>query len=147
MNRDFQDVLESLLRSGARFLVVGALALAVHGVPRATGDLDIWIQTTEDNVDRVWEALLQFGAPLATIGVSRNDLRKEGTVVQIGLPPRRLDILTGLSGVSFEQAWGARTLHTVGTFEVPFLGREDLIRNKRSAGRLKDLADVEALER
>jgi hypothetical protein len=104
VNDDFRDLLEALLDSGARFLVVGAHALAVHGVPRATGDLDVWIPNDRENVDRIWTALTRFGAPLATLGLSRDDFMRADQVVQIGLPPRRIDVLTAISGVGFEEA-------------------------------------------
>ncbi len=146
MNQDFQDMLAALLASGARFLVVGAHALAVHGVVRATGDLDIWVLADAVNAERIWEALRRFGAPMETLGAVPGDLTRPGIVLQIGLPPRRIDILTGLTGVDFESAWGARVLHRVGSLDIPFLDRETLIRNKRATGRLRDLADLERLE-
>jgi hypothetical protein len=145
MNEDFRDLLAALLAAGARFLVVGAHAMAVHGVPRATGDLDIWIAADGDNLERVWSALGRFGAPLAAMGVSREDLSRQDQVVQIGLPPRRIDLLTSISGVEFEEAWRTRVVHQVDGLEVPFLGRAALVRNKRASGRSKDLADLEAL--
>ena len=146
MNEDFQDMIEALLETGARFLVVGAHALAVHGVPRATGDLDLWVARDAENADRVWKALERFGAPAAALGVSRDDLKTPGRVVQIGLPPRRIDLMTQITGVEFEEAWAERCLHPVGTREVPFLGRAALVRNKRATGRSKDRADVDLLE-
>jgi hypothetical protein len=145
VNEDFLDLLRALLEAGARFLVVGAHALAVHGVPRATGDLDIWIDRDAANVRRVWEAVLRFGAPIEAMGITQGDLGAPGVVVQIGLPPRRIDLITEITGVRFPEAWDTRRSHRVGTLEIPFLGREQLIRNKRAAGRLKDLADLEAL--
>lgn len=145
MNEDFCDLLAALLAAEARFLVVGAHAMAVHGVPRATGDLDVWIAADPVNADRVWSALLRFGAPVAAVGVSREDLTRPDLVVQIGLPPRRIDILTSISGVGFDEAWTARVTHEVGGIRVPFLGRADLVRNKRASGRTKDQADLEAL--
>jgi hypothetical protein len=146
VNEDFQDMLAALLASGARFLVVGAHALAVHGVPRATGDLDVWVLADPANAERVWEALGRFGAPMDAVGAASGDLARPGLVLQIGLPPRRIDLLTELTGVDFESAWHSRVVHRVGSLEVPFLDRETLIRNKRATGRLRDLADVERLE-
>ena len=146
MNEDFQDMLAALLVSGARFLVVGAHALAVHGVPRATGDLDVWVLAEPVNAERVWEALGRFGAPVDTLNAAPGDLARPGLVLQIGLPPRRIDILTELTGVDFEGAWRSRVVHRVGSLDVPFLDRETLIRNKRATARLQDLADVERLE-
>ncbi|HWC02806.1 MAG TPA: hypothetical protein VHF87_08550 [Methylomirabilota bacterium] len=146
MNEDFQDMLAALLASGARFLVVGAHALAVHGVPRATGDLDVWVLADPVNAKRVWAALERFGAPVDALGATPGDLARPGVVLQIGLPPRRIDILTDLTGVDFESAWRTRVVHRIGSLEVPFVDRETFIRNKRATGRLRDLADVERLE-
>lgn len=146
MNEDFRDILALLLDVDARFLVIGAHAMAVYDVPRATGDLDIWIDPESRNAGRVWQALTRFGAPMVDIGVTQADLERPGMVVQIGLPPRRIDVLTGITGVTFEDAWPSRVLHEVGALRVPFIGREDLLRNKKATGRLRDLADVEALE-
>ncbi len=145
MNEDFRDLLAALLGADARFLVVGAYAMAVHGVPRATGDLDVWIARDPANAERVRSALLRFGAPVAAMGVSRDDLSRPDVVVQIGLPPRRIDVLTSISGVGFDEAWPGRATHDVGGLSVPFLGRSDLVRNKRASGRTKDRADLEAL--
>ena len=145
MNEDFRDLLASLLEAGARFLVVAAHALAVHGVPRATGDLDVWIDRNPTNVERVWTALTRFGAPVAALGIRQQDLAAADTVVQIGTPPRRIDILTQISGVDFEEAWASRAVQKVVGLSIPFLGREKLLQNKRATGRLKDLADLEAL--
>jgi hypothetical protein len=147
VNEDFGDLLRALLDADARFLVVGAHAMAVHGVPRATGDIDVWIDSSKHNADRVWNALTRFGAPVRAMDLSVEDLQTPGMVVQIGLPPRRIDILTAVSGLVFDQAWAGRCLHTVGPLDVPFLGRDDLVRNKRASGRPKDLADLEILEK
>ena len=145
MNEDFRDLLAALVASGARFLVVGAYAMAVHGVPRATGDLDVWIAADPDNADRVWAALARFGAPLAAMGVTRVDLLRPDQVVQIGLPPRRIDVLTGVTGLTFDEAWKNRLVHEVDGLPLAFLGRAELVRNKRATGRAKDRADLEAL--
>lgn len=147
MNKDFLDLLQALLDAGARFLVVGAHSMAVHGVPRATGDLDVWIHPETENAERTWQALRTFGAPVEGLGVSKRDLEASETVVQLGLPPRRIDLLTSVTGLEFEAAWSNRTVHRVGSLEIPFLGRDDLIRNKRAMGRPKDHADLVILER
>lgn len=146
MNDDFQDLLAALVEERVRFLVVGAHALAVHGVPRATGDLDIWVAPELENAVRVWRALARFGAPLEAQGITREDLCRSGTVYQIGLPPRRIDILTEIDGVDFEEAWPSRVTNSVGSLAIPFLGREALLHNKKVSGRPKDLADVYSLE-
>jgi hypothetical protein len=144
MNRDFAEMLSALSDAGADFLVVGAHALAAHGLPRATGDLDIWVRPSADNARRVLEALRTFRAPLHDL--SEDDLTRAGTVFQIGVVPNRIDILTEISGVAFEDAWPRREWLVVEGQRLPFLGRADLIANKRAAGRPRDLADVAALE-
>lgn len=146
MHDAWTDVLSALLEARARFLVVGAHAMAVHGIPRGTQDLDVWIEPVETNAERVWRALAAFGAPLEALGITRSDLVRPETVVQLGLPPMRVDLLTSISGIpDFGAAWARRREEPVGGRPVPFLGREDLVANKRAAGRTKDLADLEAL--
>ena len=100
MTDDWAEIIFALLDAKARFLVVGAHAMAVHGVPRATQDLDIWVQPTRDNASRVWRALAACGAPLDDLDIREEDLTTRGTVVQIGLPPRRADLLTDISGIA-----------------------------------------------
>lgn len=146
MNDDFRDLLIALHGAGVRFILVGAHAMAVHGVPRSTGDLDVWIECAEDNARRTWSALRDFGAPVEALGVTRDDLLRPGTVVQIGLPPRRIDLLTRITGVEFEDAWRNRADMMLEGFPIACLGRADLIANKRATGRTRDLADVELLE-
>jgi len=146
MNRDFRDIVEQLLGAHARFLIVGAHALAVHGVARATADLDIWIAISDDNVDRVWKALTAFGAPLADLGIQKTDFLRVDVVAQLGMPPFRIDIMTGISGVEFEQAWSDRLEVPFGNLaKVPVIGRAAFVQNKRASGRSRDLADLESL--
>ena len=143
---DWFDALAALLDADARFLVVGAHALAVHGIPRGTQDLDLWIDPTPRNAERVWSGLAAFGAPLEELGIAASDFQKPDTVVQLGLPPRRIDVLTSISGVpDFAAAWSDRVVQPVRGRHIPFIGREALIRNKRATGRTRDLADLEAL--
>ncbi|MFY7922199.1 MAG: hypothetical protein ACOVSI_07260 [Gemmatimonas sp.] len=145
MVEDFRDLLAELRRAEARFLVVGAHALAAHGVPRATVDLDVWIDPSPENAARVWSALAAFGAPLDALMITPADLTRPDTVAQFGLPPWRIDILTGISGVTFDEAWPDRMEAYFDDVLVPFIGQDAFIRNKRASGRLKDLADIEAL--
>jgi hypothetical protein len=145
MNRDFVEMLDALSVAGAEFLVVGAHALAAHGRPRATGDLDLWIRPTAENAAKVWQALVAFGAPLDDLRVS--DLATAEIVFQIGIVPARIDLLTSLTGLEFDDAWSRRQMFEVAGRTLPFLSREDLIRNKKALGRLRDLADVEDLQR
>jgi hypothetical protein len=126
--------------------VVGAHALAVHGVVRATGDLDIWVRPDAENAKRVWRALARFGAPMEAMGLSLQDFQQMGTVYQIGLPPRRIDILTEISGVDFSEAWESKVFEDVDGLTIPYLGRSALVRNKQASGRIKDLADIELLK-
>jgi len=144
MNQDFLDLLRSFGAHSVRFLVVGAYALAVHGRPRATGDLDLWIEANPENADRVMAALRDFGAPLA--GLSAADLSIPGVVYQIGVPPGRIDILTELSGLAFSEAWPARVRAPFGPLEVDVIGREAFIRNKLATGRDKDRVDIQSLQ-
>jgi hypothetical protein len=142
---DFHDVLVELLSSGARFLVVGAHALSVHGVPRATVDLDIWVAPDTENATRVYEALAAFGAPLESLGITIADLTQPEMVTQLGMPPFRVDILSSVSGVTFDVAWQERVESEIEGVRVPVLGLKAFILNKRASGRTKDLADLESL--
>jgi len=146
LNEDFRDILRSLLDAQAQFLVVGAYAVAAHGITRATGDLDIWIAPRPDNAARVWRALVAFGAPVESLGVRADDLATEDMVIQVGLAPRRIDILTSLTGATFLEAWEERVEHEIDGLAIPFLGRATLLKNKRALARPRDLADVDALE-
>ena len=145
MNQDFVDLLRALSAADVRFMVVGAYALAIHGHPRATGDLDIWVDATPQNAERVLTALEQFGAPLTEVTAA--DFEMPGVVFQIGLPPRRIDILTELTGITFDEAWVDRLRRPFGDVEVDFIGRTAYLKNKRATGRPQDLADAAALDR
>jgi hypothetical protein len=146
MNEDYRDILEALVAEHARFLIVGAHALALHGYPRSTVDIDIWIDATEDNAQRIWRALAEFGAPLEDLNVRLPDLTRPDVVIQLGLPPNRIDILTAVSGLTFERAWANRVDDVVEGVRVPVLGLADLIENKTAAGRDKDRADVKGVK-
>ncbi len=143
MNQDFLDLLRAFAAHDVRFLIVGAYALAIHGRPRATGDLDVWVDATPDNAARVYVALRRFGAPLED--VSERDFSVPGIVYQIGLPPGRIDVLTELSGLVFDDAWPTRLRGSFGEIETDFIGREAFIRNKLATGRAKDRVDVDSL--
>ena len=144
MNPDFAALLRELSAAEARFMVVGGYAVSFHSRPRATGDIDVWVEPTAANAARVFRALRAFGAPLQ--GLVEADLAQPEVVYQIGVPPRRIDLLTSLTGLNFDEAWAERTPGLLGGLEVHFLGREALIRNKRALGRARDLADLESLE-
>ena len=143
MNQDFVDLLRAFVEHDVRFLIVGAYALGVHGRPRATGDLDIWVEPASDNAARVMQALKQFGAPLEQ--VTADDFSRPGIVFQMGLPPFRIAVLTELSGLTFDEAWPGRTRASFGPVTVDVIGRDDFIKNKRATGRPRDLGDIDAL--
>src|SRR5262245_38549914 len=144
MNQDFVDLLRAFIAADVRFLIVGAYALAVHGRPRATGDLDVWIDATPENATRVMRGLASFGAPLAD--VTEKDFARPAVVYQIGVDPGRIDIMTELTRVPVEDAWRERVRHPFGDLDVDFIGKAAFLRNKRATGRTKDIADVEGLE-
>ena len=143
LNSDYKDILQCLSDHRVRFLLVGAYALAVHGYPRATKDIDFFVWATPENAVSLMNALTQFGAPLD--GVSAADFSSKGIVFQIGNAPRRVDILTSISGVEFEQAYANRTIVILEGLEVPVISLVDLIINKRASARPQDLVDVEKL--
>jgi hypothetical protein len=146
LNEDFLDLLSELNAAEARFLVIGAYAVGIHGHPRATKDLDVWIEASAANAVRVLQALRRFGAPLGDLEVS--DFAVPGTGFKMGMPPRRIDILTKISGVDFAAAWPKRIEADFGSdMRCCVIGLEDLLTNKRAAARTQDIADVEALER
>lgn len=148
MNSDWVDLLRELNAAGVRFLLVGAHAVGVHGVPRATRDIDVWVEPSIENASRVVAALARFGAPLASIGLDRSDFESLDRVVQIGVPPNRIDLMTSLSGLSdFAGAWARRTVAELGGVPVQVIGLEDLLQNKRASGRDKDLVDIRELGR
>ena len=146
LNDDFVDMLRALAESGVEHVVVGAHAMAAHGVVRATGDIDILIRPSKENAERVVSALRAFGAPVDAHGIRREDFERDENVYQIGLPPRRIDLLTSITGVTFDEAWSSRVPASLGGVATHVLGRDALIRNKRAAGRPKDLVDADALE-
>lgn len=143
MNSDFNELIAEFDAHSVEFLVVGAHALAAHGHVRATKDLDVWVKPALDNAERVIAALKSFGAPLHDL--TPVDLATPGVVFQIGVAPIRIDVLTAIDGVTFEEAWPSRVASRFGGQRVFVLSRDHLIRNKRASGRLQDLADVERL--
>ena len=145
MNPDFRDLLSEFNARGVEYLVVGAYALAAHGHVRATGDLDIWVRPDPANAKRVMSALEAFGAPLHDL--IEGDLSRAGVVFQIGVAPVRIDVLTGIDGVAFDEAWLARVTTRYAGQAVSVLSARQLIANKRAVGRAQDMADVEWLER
>ena len=145
MNPDFAALLCALRDADVRFLVVGAYALAFYGYPRATRDLDIWVEATPQNAARLIAALRAFGAPLES--VNEADFAHPGGVLQIGVAPVRVDVLTALDGLTFAPAWEHRERGELDGLPLNFLNRDDFVRNKSAVGRAQDLADIERLHR
>ena len=143
INRDFKELLEFLNASSVEYLLVGAYALAFHGVPRTTGDMDIWVNPDIGNAERVMAALDEFG--FGALGLTVQDFSTPDMVVQLGVVPSRVDILTSISGVAWPDAWPNKREAYYGPVPIFFLGRDDFITNKRSTGRPKDLGDIAAL--
>ena len=144
LNPDYRDILSAFNEEKVDYLIVGAYALAAHGIPRATGDIDIWIRCAKDNARRAWHALLNFGAPLSELNEA--DLSRTGIVFQIGVAPSRIDILTSIDGVDFTDAWRQCLEVEVEGIKVTVIGRAHLIANKKAVGRPQDLADLARLE-
>jgi hypothetical protein len=147
LNPDFRDVLAAFAAEAVEFVVVGAYALALHGVPRFTGDLDLFVRPTPENAARAWRALVRFGAPVQAAGVTEADLATPGIVYQIGLPPSRIDVLTAITGLSFDDVWATRETTDLDGSPIPFIGRDAFVRNKLATGRPKDVADASRLKR
>ncbi len=145
LNEDYKEMLQSLIGENVKFLIIGAYALAVHGYPRATMDIDIWVMPSPENADAVLRALGKFGAHLN--GLTSADLQKTDTIFQIGVAPRRIDIITGASGLDFNRAYTNSQETDIEGITIRTLSLDDLIRNKKASGRTKDLADIEALEK
>ena len=144
LNEDYKDILRALSDEKVRFLLVGAYAMAAYGYLRATMDIDIWVMPSPRNAEAVQRALLRFGAPVHDL--TEDDLLRDGTVFQIGVAPRRIDIITSASGLQFEEAYRNSLAMNIEGIEVHIPSLDDLIRNKKTSGRIRDLADAEALE-
>ena len=145
MNPDYVEILSALFAEKAEFLLVGACAVAAHGAPRTTGDIDLWVNPNPVNSERVWQALLRFGAPLAT--VTKEDSQRPNLVFQMGVPPVRIDLLTSIDGVEWNEAWTSRIVKDIDGFTIPVQSSDLLLRNKRATGRPQDLVDADRLER
>jgi len=144
LNDDYKEMLSILLDEKVKFLVIGAFALGTYGYPRATGDIDIWVEASEDNSKKVFKSLVRFGAP--TDHIEAKDFEKKGIIFQIGIAPRRIDITTVIDGVNFEDSYPKRKTVNIAGIDIPVISREDLILNKESTGREKDILDVKMLK-
>jgi predicted nucleotidyltransferase len=145
LNPHFKEILSTFNAENVEYLLVGAFGVAAHGIPRSTGDIDLWVHPTEPNAESVWNALKKFGAPLDDL--SKKDFQTTDTVVQIGVSPQRIDILTSIDAVEFPDAWKQKVLVEIEGVRVNLISKHHLIANKRATGRPQDLADADRLSR
>lgn len=143
LNVDYKEMLQILLDNKVKFLVVGAYAMGAYGYPRATGDFDIWVDTSAENSKKVYHSLLKFGASLSDI--NEKTFCDEGIILQIGVAPRRIDFISNIDGVNFSHAYSNKQEIEIEGLSIPFISKEDLIRNKESTGREKDKLDAQYL--
>ncbi len=144
LNQNFIDILSAFSEEKVEFMVVGGYAVAFHGFVRGTGDFDLWIRISGDNAERVWKALVSFGAPL--FDLKKDDLKTSGMVFQMGMPPYRIDIINAVDGIDFDGAWPNCSFVEVSGLKIPVIAKSDLLRNKRTMDRPKDQADIIWLE-
>ena len=143
LNKDFREFIESLNSNKVKYLVLGGYAIAFHGHPRYTKDLDIWLELSEANAERVLQALKDFG--FGSIDLTKEDFLSEGQVVQLGYPPNRIDLINSPDGVEFAECYASKIEVDIGGLKISVIDLENLKKNKRASGRLQDLADLEKL--
>lgn len=143
LHQDYKELLNLLNQNKVEYLVVGAYALSFYGFPRNTGDIDVWVGTEEENAKKMAKTLSDFG--FSSLGFSEKDFLEKNTVIQLGVPPVRIDILTSVSGLEFNEAYKNRKVFDTGELRINYISKEDFIKNKKASGRLKDLADIESL--
>ena len=143
LNEDYKEMLQILLKNEVKFLVVGAYAMGACGYPRATGDIDIWVESSPQNSKNIYKSLSEFGAPLSEL--NEDTFCEKGIIFQIGVAPRRIDIITYIDGVEFPQAYQKKQEVEVEDLKIPFLSKEDIIKNKEATGRDKDKLDIKYL--
>jgi len=145
LNEDYKEILQILLNNKVGFLIVGAYAMGAYGYPRATGDFDIWVKVSAENSKKIYKSLSEFGAPLSD--VTEKTFTKKRIIFQIGVAPRRIDIITHIDGVIFEEAYKTKEVIEIDGLQMPFLSKENLIKNKQSTGRKKDELDADYLKK
>jgi predicted nucleotidyltransferase len=145
LNKDYSEILQILSDHDVKFLVVGAYAMGAYGYVRATGDIDVWVMASADNSEKTYNALKVFGAPLSQI--DNGSFKQPGVVFQIGVAPRRIDILTRIDGIQFDQAYEKRNVIEVDGLKIPFISLKDLVTNKLATGRPKDKLDADQLSK
>jgi predicted nucleotidyltransferase len=144
LKKDYSDIIKIFLEENVTFLLIGGISMNLHGYVRATKDLDLWVQASKENAPKIIKALAKFGAPMKDI--SAQDFEKEGTVFQIGVVPIRIDIITQIAGIKFDEAIQNAKIIEIDGINIPTISLHDLIKNKKATGRLQDLADAEKLE-
>ena len=145
LNKDYKEMLQILLNNEVRFLIVGAYAMGAYGYPRATGDFDIWVEASMENSKKIYRSISEFGAPVSDI--AENTFTEKGIIFQIGVAPRRIDIITHIDGVNFQEAHKSRENIEIENLNLPFISKENLIKNKQSTGREKDKLDADYLKK
>ena len=145
VEKDFEDILRCFNSNSVRYCLIGAFALAYHARPRYTKDIDLLVDASEENAERVLKALSDFG--FSSIGLTIDDLKKTGQVIQLGYEPLRIDILTSIAGLPFSEVWETKVQAKYGEVDANFISFDNLIRAKRIAGRSQDIADIEVLEK
>jgi len=143
LQKDLREFVELLNELDVHFVVVGAFAVAYHGYARYTADIDLFVENSEENAERLLKAIHQFG--FGGVGLTKEDFLQDDRVIQLGVAPNRLDLMTHISGVTFADAWDSREFGDIGGLRVPFISRDLLKRNKAATGRTQDLADLEQL--
>ncbi|MFA6262301.1 MAG: hypothetical protein WC760_12590 [Bacteroidia bacterium] len=143
-NQDFKEFVELLIRNKAEYLIVGGYAVGVHGHPRYTGDLDIWLNPTPENAEKILKCVNEFG--FSSYGLTKSDFMKEGNVIQLGYPPLRIDLLSQIDGVVFSECFKNRMEVEIDSLVVNFIGYADLLKNKKESGRLRDMDDLDHLK-
>jgi len=145
LEQDFEDFVNLLNKHNVNYLIVGGYALAFHGKPRHTGDLDIWIEISNGNAGKMCNVLSEFG--MASLGMEKDDFLQKGAITQIGYPPLRIDILNEIDGVDFKEAYDHKSIIDIDGLIINYIGLDDLIKNKTASGRSQDLTDVNALKK
>ncbi|HJP62564.1 MAG TPA: DUF6036 family nucleotidyltransferase [Mucilaginibacter sp.] len=145
LEKDFEDFVALLNKHHVDYMIVGGYALAFHGKPRHTGDLDIWIGISDDNAQKMLMVIAEFG--MASLGIEKNDFLSRGIITQIGYPPLRIDILNEIDGVNFKEAYSAKLIIDIDGLMINYIGLDDLIKNKTTSGRHQDLTDVNSLKK
>ena len=145
LEQDFEDFVTLLNKHDVHYMIVGGYALAFHGKPRHTGDLDIWIETSDTNAEKMCKVIAEFG--MASLGMEKDDFLKKGIITQIGYPPLRIDILNEIDGVDFQDAYHHKSIIDIDGLVISYIGLDDLIKNKTVSGRSQDLTDVNALKK